>query len=439
MESLAATQGGQTLVLGCARDARHLLGASLEHLVARGLDVEVVSGLEARDDSLLITASRRPGAAYILFADAGLDGARIERVRGHLVGAGVPPTRIAVMPESWRGPIDIVEQAQRMGLRVGARRSTLVASVPELAPVGGDPGVSDADPANTGPRPRLITEGPLDPTVRRRPLRTVALVAGPVALLATTLAIAVARDPAPEVTPEEARAKLRTFVDQFRRPGAAAGEPSTTAPSAPSVVVAAVVPAVATASDVALPAPVSPPAVQVAPPSLAVIPQQPAALPAAAVPPPPPARESVDIEIIDSKPVAEIDEEEMQSIYAGLVARRFRALDILLIAPEPPRRKGKRILKGTSKMSWAAASTYCDNLQIGGVDGWRLPRVGELSSLTNGSMLQDGRFWSATEGDTFGSSRVVWNSDQGRMGGAPQRWKGGRVVCVRTLARPLPG
>ncbi|MBC8068227.1 MAG: hypothetical protein IAG13_07830, partial [Deltaproteobacteria bacterium] len=47
----------------------------------------------------------------------------------------------------------------------------------------------------------------------------------------------------------------------------------------------------------------------------------------------------------------------------------------------------------------------------------------------------DGKFWSQTEGDTFGRSRVVWNTKTVRMGTAPVKWSGGRVVCVRTLAK----
>lgn len=427
MESSAAASSGQTLVLGCAREARHLLGASLEQLIARGLEVEVVSGVEAREDSLVITAARRPGAAYILFADGELDAARIDRVRARLIEAGVASTRIAVMPETWRGPLDILEQAQRMGLRVAPRRTTLVASVPELAPVG-EGGITAARPANTGPHTAIDDDAEALAGIDRwgafgrRPVRLAALVAIPIALLGTTFAIAAGRDPEPTpgLSPEEARARLAALVEPWR------GGDEARAPAAP--------PAPEPASIAAV---VATPAVPAPAPPIAAVTEVAAVVAPAAVPPPPPVRtDAAEIVVADDAPLPEIDEAEMQAIYAGLVARRFRALDILLVAPEPPRRKGKRVLKGTAKLSWSAAETYCEKLAIAGVDGWRLPRVGELSSLTSGAMLADGRFWSATEGDTFGASRVVWNSDLARMGSAPVKWKGGRVVCVRTLAKP---
>jgi hypothetical protein len=135
--------------------------------------------------------------------------------------------------------------------------------------------------------------------------------------------------------------------------------------------------------------------------------------------------------------VAEIDQAEMQSIYSGLIGQKFRALDILLIAPEPKKKRGKKVTKTPARMNYAAALAYCASLEIGGVSGWRLPRVGELGSVTEGSLIGDGLYWSQTEADTFGKTRVVWNTQKSKMGPAPMRWKGGRVVCVRTMARPV--
>jgi len=83
-------------------------------------------------------------------------------------------------------------------------------------------------------------------------------------------------------------------------------------------------------------------------------------------------------------------------------------------------------------MNWVQA----EKLDVNGVTGWRLPRVGELGSITKNELIADGKFWSQTEGDTFGKSRLVWNTHTSRMEIAPVGWKGGRVVCVRTMAKP---
>jgi hypothetical protein len=176
------------------------------------------------------------------------------------------------------------------------------------------------------------------------------------------------------------------------------------------------VPAPVAAVDVPAPAP--------APASVAA--------PVPSAPPPAPPAEELVLE-----EVAEIDEVEIQSIYSGLTAQKFRALDILLIAPEPRKKVRKKLSKYPARMTWGQAAAYCAKLEIAGVSGWRLPRVGELGSITKGSLVADGKFWSQTEGDTFGRSRVVWNTQTSRMGSAPVKWKGGRVACVRTMARPV--
>ncbi|HET6584516.1 MAG TPA: hypothetical protein VFG69_13735, partial [Nannocystaceae bacterium] len=103
-----------TLVLCCAKDTRHLLPPALELLVARGFLVEVVSGLELRDDAVIVTAQRKKDAAFVLFESAELGPELIERTRAKLVGAGVKPGRIACMPLDWRGPLDVVAKAEHL-------------------------------------------------------------------------------------------------------------------------------------------------------------------------------------------------------------------------------------------------------------------------------------------------------------------------------------
>jgi hypothetical protein len=118
-------------------------------------------------------------------------------------------------------------------------------------------------------------------------------------------------------------------------------------------------------------------------------------------------------------------------VHAALMQRKIRALDILLVSPEATRKvKGRRTPR-TLHTGWTEARTYCESLELAGVDGWRLPTAGELRTLGSSNMLGRRIYWTATEGDAFGSDRLVWNNHKKRMAPAPGAWKGGRVVCVR--------
>ncbi len=101
----------------------------------------------------------------------------------------------------------------------------------------------------------------------------------------------------------------------------------------------------------------------------------------------------------------------------ALADRKVRALDVLLVQPE-----------SSGPMNHADASTYCTNLDIAGLAGWRLPEVGELSSLTNAGMVGRSTYWSRTAGDTFGDSHFAWNARKRR---AEQSSAEQRVLCVR--------
>jgi hypothetical protein len=128
-------------------------------------------------------------------------------------------------------------------------------------------------------------------------------------------------------------------------------------------------------------------------------------------------------------------EADAEAVYRALRQRKVRALDLLLVAPEPVIKRRRKTR--TRRMNFGDAVTYCEGLDIDGVQGWRLPTIGELNSLTKGRLLDDAKFWSATKADTFGQSRVVWNSRDAKMGPAPIPWKGGRVACVRPTV-PVP-
>ncbi len=106
------------------------------------------------------------------------------------------------------------------------------------------------------------------------------------------------------------------------------------------------------------------------------------------------------------------------AVVNALEARRVRALDVLLMATD------------TSKPSdFVSASSYCQQLDIDGLQGWRLPAVGELSSLSKANMIgRRGYFWSSTAADTFGDDHLAWNV---RRGYAESRDKDATAVCVR--------
>lgn len=104
-------------------------------------------------------------------------------------------------------------------------------------------------------------------------------------------------------------------------------------------------------------------------------------------------------------------------VVAALEARKLRALDVLLVATT----WGK-------PSDWPTAMAYCDGLDVEGIRGWRLPHIGELSSLAQANMLMRGMFWSSTAADTFGDGHLAWNV---RRGYALPHAADAVAVCVR--------
>jgi hypothetical protein len=104
-------------------------------------------------------------------------------------------------------------------------------------------------------------------------------------------------------------------------------------------------------------------------------------------------------------------------VEAALRAREIRALDILLVVRKPSR-----------PLAFGEAVRHCSGLDVQGIQGWRLPDVGELASLDEAGMLTRGFYWSQTSGDTFGDTHMAWN---GRTRQAASRIKGSVALCVR--------
>lgn len=102
----------------------------------------------------------------------------------------------------------------------------------------------------------------------------------------------------------------------------------------------------------------------------------------------------------------------------ALEARKVRALDVLLIASDP-----------STPSDFSSAIRYCEELDIEGLRGWRLPHVGELSSISQANMIgRRGYFWSSTAADTFGDDHLAWNVKRGY---AQPYDKDAAAVCVR--------
>ena len=96
--------------------------------------------------------------------------------------------------------------------------------------------------------------------------------------------------------------------------------------------------------------------------------------------------------------------------------RSIRSLDVLLVSnTEGP-------------LSWEAAKEHCGGLDLGGLNTWRLPEVGELMSLTRAQMTQRGYYWTQTPADTFGDTPLVWYAKRSRV---VTRSRDNLVLCVR--------
>ena len=101
----------------------------------------------------------------------------------------------------------------------------------------------------------------------------------------------------------------------------------------------------------------------------------------------------------------------------ALRSREVLALDVLLVAAKPG-----------GPFDYAGAQGHCDGLQVAGLDGWRLPDIGEVMSLAAAGMTGAGYYWSSTKADTFGDKHLVWYGKRARV---LERAEPNFVMCVR--------
>lgn len=101
----------------------------------------------------------------------------------------------------------------------------------------------------------------------------------------------------------------------------------------------------------------------------------------------------------------------------ALRSREVLALDVLLVTAE-----------FGGPFEYADAKAHCDGLNVAGLDGWRLPDIGELMSLAAAEMTGAGYYWSSTPADTFGDKHLVWYGKRARV---LEREQPNFAVCVR--------
>lgn len=112
--------------------------------------------------------------------------------------------------------------------------------------------------------------------------------------------------------------------------------------------------------------------------------------------------------------------EDSKLVLAALESRDVRAFDTFLVAEEY-----------SKDTTFARATAYCEQLEVAGLTGWRLPTIGELWSLGEGKVMKRGLFWSVTLGDAYGEKRLIYNARKDSIAPVPADWDGAQAVCIR--------
>jgi hypothetical protein len=422
----------RTVVLACAKQRRADLGAVVEVLAGRGNAVEVVSGIEANPLPWeQVVARIGPNAIYVVCGDDVLTLEKIAGLRATLQRGNVPLKHIWAGPINWAEPVQVLRHADQL-LRMAngqmtqplpqppseASGRTVLApppprtAPPPLAPMNAAPPPHPMPtPTMAGaPEPPIVVEG----LGHRKPLLFVAagvMLTGLIltavfwggdddapAKVAEATTAAKKDEPKPAVKAPKKEKPAKTVAAE---PGPAAAKEASPAPSASPT------PAPKSASKSA---PKAEPKEEV----IAV-----AAEPEPAIPSSMGGGEGELGDVGEDPTIAE-----------ALRSQSIRALDILLISPEA--RVQKRRSWKLARHRFADAARHCDELVVAGVDGWRLPNIGELRSLTTANILgRNATYWSDTKGDTYGNTRVIWAVHSHRMHSIGATTRGARTICVR--------
>jgi hypothetical protein len=84
----------------------------------------------------------------------------------------------------------------------------------------------------------------------------------------------------------------------------------------------------------------------------------------------------------------------------------------------------KSYIAGTN---WSGADYYCNNTEIYGQTGWRLPTINELSNLYYSGVLQNKREWKL---DTFFDAPSIWSVTMNSFGGHKRFAPNGGIIDV---------
>jgi hypothetical protein len=424
----------RTVVLACAKQRRADLGAVVEVLAGRGNAVEVVSGIEANPLPWeQVVARIGPNAIYVVCGDDVLTLERIAGLRATLQRGNVPLKHIWAGPINWAEPVQVLRHADQL-LRMAngqmtqplpqppseaSGRTVLAPPPPRTAPPPLLP-MNAAPP--THPMPTPMAGAPEPPIVveglgHRKPL----LFAGAGVLLMGVILTAVLWGGDDDEPAKVAEATAAAKKDEAKpaaktaKPAAKTAKPAKEEEPAKQVDAAAPEPAKeAEPTPSPSPAPSPSPEPEDEPEVVAV------AAEADAVAMPTSQGGGGGLGDVGEDPI----------VAEALRSQAIRALDILLISPEA--RVQKRRNWKLARHRFADAARHCDELVVAGVDGWRLPNIGELRSLTTANILgRNATYWSDTKGDTYGNTRVIWAVHSHRMHSIGANSRGARTICVR--------
>ncbi len=402
MERVESNPNAPVVVLAGSTLRAAPLDQLADELRRRGATVEVVAGVDRRRVDLLKLSFRyRAQAAYLLFGGPELREDSLNSITVELEANGVPKGRISGAMMRW----DAVENLGRQ-------------AIDRLASMGVD--IEDAGPAL--PRPTLLPTPPPAPAPLPTPTASALPRPAPVPL-PTPATSALPRPAPPSSRPVPRRAWVAGGVIAIAAVAvvslaitsgdAAADENEVRDASVAGSVFDFVGSADEDGADRSRPVSGSPE----------------------------PLREEA-VQVVDEAPELNADAptptgDDAALVYAALRNQSIRALDILLVSPPASRQRGRQTI--ATKMNFESAREHCQNLEVDGVIGWRLPDIGEAQWLSKSNLIRTGIYWTATKADAFGSERVVWNPRSQRMRSSTQRWRGGRVVCVRYQNGDDPG
>jgi hypothetical protein len=83
------------------------------------------------------------------------------------------------------------------------------------------------------------------------------------------------------------------------------------------------------------------------------------------------------------------------------------------------------------KKTFRKAKQMCDDMNVGGAQGWRMPTLAELHVLAVAKAIDRGVYWSGTEADSFGSRALIWSEKKTAAAPITKAWGGARALCVK--------